>query len=89
LPLGFVKLDRKYTAGSLTPAMRAELKAYGHYGDGSRFETGPFQVVGKLGRNVFPVPTGANSCFDPKSPVYVASCPQPRQTSVVHCVSGT
>ncbi|MBP8097779.1 MAG: EAL domain-containing protein [Arenimonas sp.] len=27
LPLGFVKLDRKYTAASLTPAVRAELQA--------------------------------------------------------------
>jgi EAL domain-containing protein (putative c-di-GMP-specific phosphodiesterase class I) len=26
LPLSFVKLDRKYTAGSLTPALRDELK---------------------------------------------------------------
>lgn len=68
---------------------KAELKAFGHYGDGSKFETGAFQVVGKLGKRAIPVPTSANACPDPTKPVYVGSCPQALQTSVVHCIAGT
>jgi hypothetical protein len=72
---------------------QAELKAFGHYGDGAAFETGPFQIIGKLGRNSFPPPvnaadgSGSPVCqgLDPTKPVYVASCPQERQTSVIAC----
>lgn len=72
---------------------QAELKAFGHYGDGSTFETGAFQIIGRLGRNNFQVPvnaadgSGAPICqvLDPTKPIYVASCPQARQTSVIRC----
>ena len=71
----------------------AELKAYGHYGDGESFETGPFKIVGRLGRNNIAQPvnsaTGSPFCsaLDASKPMYVASCPQARQTSVMLCIA--
>jgi hypothetical protein len=72
----------------------AELKAYGHYGDGDKFETGPFKIVGRLGRNNIPQPvnsgtSGSPACagLDPSKPIYVASCPQSRQSSVMLCIA--
>jgi hypothetical protein len=79
-----------------TVNFEAELKAHGRYGDGTTFETGPFKVVGRLGRNTIPAPfntsaAGSPVCaaMDATKPVYVASCPQPRQTSTIRCVSAT
>ena len=66
---------------------KATIRAYGHYADGSRFETGEFQVVGKLTKNAIPAPTSANTCFDPTKPVYVGTCPQPLQSGVFRCIS--
>lgn len=71
------------TAGSTT--MHAELKAYGSYGDGSTFETGPFTIVAtawKGGGGTF----GAG-CPDPSKPVLVGVCPQTGQTNVGLCVA--
>lgn len=68
-------------------AITAELKAYGKYGDGSSFETGPFQVQVTACKgactNLLPV------CPDPTKPVYVGSCPQAQQTSVDLCIAAT
>jgi hypothetical protein len=66
----------------------AHLKAYGRYGDGSTFETGPFKIVvtattclGGICASSVPV------CSDPTKPVVLGSCPQPFQTSVTACTA--
>jgi hypothetical protein len=84
--------------------LKAELRAYGHYGDGSSFETGSFQIIAKLLNGVLVAPSNdlttttssgevvhtSSFCtlHDPSKPVYVGSCPQPLQTSVVNCIAG-
>jgi len=74
---------------------QAELKAFGHYADGTKFETGPFQVRGHLGRNVFDVPfndpiTGESAvckALDPTKPIYAGSCPQALQSGTINCIA--
>jgi hypothetical protein len=68
--------------------MFADLKAFGTYGDGTSFETGPFQVVVTAWKPdpVFPT-TVTPGCGDPSKPVFVNACPQVFQSGVPLCVA--
>jgi hypothetical protein len=67
------------TSGLLAD-IRAEIRATGHYGDGTTFETGPFsvQVTSRNGGW-----SGA-TCADPLQ-VVTGYCPQPGQSAVYAC----
>lgn len=74
--------------GSTLPAgptsMSAELRAYGRYGDGGYFETGPFNIAitaWKGGASLTP------GCPDPANPILAGVCPQAQQTGVGTCVA--
>jgi hypothetical protein len=60
--------------------VRAEIRATGHYGDGTTIETGPFSVVISVDVNGWTPAT----CVDPLA-VVVGYCPQPGQTSIPLC----
>jgi hypothetical protein len=72
-----------------TADLTAEVNAKGRLADGTTFETGPFTVAVNIFPNAIPTPTDADCralSGDPASTaVYVASCPQPGQTSVIKC----
>ena len=75
-------------AGQPTIAdLTAEIRAYGQYGDGSSFETGPFEVQATVcnGCILDGDTNPAYYCRDPDAPRFVAACPQERQRSVPLC----
>jgi hypothetical protein len=68
-------------SAGLLAEVRVEIRAKGHYGDGSNFETGPFSMVVN-------VVNGAGSgvaCVDPATPTPIGVCPQPGQSGVLLC----
>jgi hypothetical protein len=67
------------TAGLLAE-VRAEIRATGHYGDGTTFETGPFSVQVNVVNGGW---LGA-TCADPLQHV-TGYCPQPGQSSTFAC----
>jgi hypothetical protein len=67
------------TAGLLAE-VRAEIRATGHYGDGTTFETGPFSVQVNVVNGGW---LGA-TCADPLQHV-TGYCPQPGQSSIFAC----
>jgi hypothetical protein len=69
------------TAG-LIAEVRAEIRATGHYGDGTTFETGPFSVQVEV-RNG-PGGWSPATCADPLQHV-TGYCPQPGQSSIYAC----
>lgn len=76
--LGFLNV------GDAPVDLDVSVRAYGYYGDGSSFETGPFHVEATICRGCFTNP--ALSCPADK-PVYVGSCPQPLQSSNILCTT--
>jgi hypothetical protein len=60
--------------------VRVEIRAVGHYGDDTTFETGPFSMVINVenGRG-----SGVGGCTAPA--VVVGACPQPGQSNVQLC----
>jgi hypothetical protein len=65
-----------------TVEIAVDVRAKGHYGDSTTFETGPFRVVVSAGDGNL----GAPVCPADK-PVWVGACPQAGQTSVDLCTT--
>jgi hypothetical protein len=67
----------------------AEVRAYGQYGDGSSFETGPFTVQATLCNGCIPAYSTNPTlyCSDPANPVLLGVCPQQRQSATVSCTA--
>jgi hypothetical protein len=64
----------------------AEVRAYGSYGDGSSFETGPMDVEATLCNGCIADPFTNPAAYCPADePVFVGVCPQEFQTGVVTC----
>lgn len=72
-----------------TVDISAEVRAYGQYGDGSSFETGPLTVQATLCNGCIPAYSTSPTtyCSDPANPVLVGVCPQQRQSAVVLCTA--
>jgi len=75
-----VDIEALVPAAPLSLRVKAELRAKGHFGDGSSFETGPFTVnvtafSGAYVRPACPIDT----------PTFAGACPQEGQTSVFLC----
>jgi len=66
--------------GSLLAEVRAEIRATGHYADGTSIETGPFSVVVNIQNGSW----APSVCADPTQHI-VGYCPQAGQTSVTAC----
>ena len=72
-------------AGALVD-VAAEIRAYGQYGDGSSFETGPLTVQATVCNGCIPeASTSPGAYCAAATPVLKGVCPQDRQSSVALC----
>jgi hypothetical protein len=81
IPASVSSLLNPIAVGNILTEVRADIRALGHYGDGSTFETGPFSVVVE-------VINGAGSgvsCSDPTLTNVVSVCPKAGQSNVSFC----